>query len=311
MGKYIGRNIPYGLFESQDLSSDADGTKTIFPLIYNVPNSASILVIYSGSVLQPVVDYTITEAGSKVQFNDAPDSGLSLHILYLGRELLVPSTIGNSPLLVQIEADGIESEYEITTTLTLTHHGLIIFKNGVQQRHLDDFTITPTNTVLLSTTPSNGDKLDFYIVGAERSDLVTVGEGTITTSKLDDGAVTPDKMNLSFSTYSPTVTTFESMVSSTIVEEADYQEFNTHVKARIKIRTTLSGTEDNKIRVTLPINNDGSAFISSSATIVSDESIESGIVRWGSDNSVDIYRQFGVNYTLDTHTIEISVEYKK
>jgi hypothetical protein len=311
MGKYIGRSIPYGLFESQDLSSDTNGTKTIFPLIYNVPNSSSILVVYSGSVLQPTVDYTITEAGSKIQFNDAPDSGLSLHILYLGRELLVPSTIGNSPLLVQIEADGIESEYEITTTLTLTHHGLIIFKNGIQQRHLDDFTITSTNTVLLSTTPSNGDKLDFYIVGAERSDLVTVGEGTITTSKLDDGAVTPDKMNLSFSTYSPTVTTFESMVSSTIVEEADYQEFNTHVKARIKIRTTLSGTEDNKIRVTLPINNDGSAFISSSATIVSDESIESGIVRWGSNNSVDIFRQFGVNYTLDTHTIEISVEYKK
>ena len=311
MGKYIGRNIPYGLFESQDLSADANGTKTIFSLIYNVGNSSSILVVYAGSVLQPTVDYTILEAGSKIQFNDAPDSGLSLHILYLGRELLVPSTIGNSPLLVQEVATGGTDEFEITTDLTLTHHGLIIFKNGVHQRHVDDFSITSTNTVLFTSTPSNGDKLDFYIVGAERSDLVTVGEGTITTSKIDDGAVTPDKMNLSFSTYSPIVTTFEDMVSSTVVQEADYQEFNTHVKVRIKVRVTLSGTEDNKIRVTLPINNDGSSFISSSATIISDESLESGIIRWGSGNTFDVYRQFGVNYTLDTHTIEATVEYKK
>lgn len=87
MGKYIGRESTYGIFSTQDLSSQANGTKQDFVLTYSVPDAAALLVVYSGSVLQPHADYSVINGGSEVSFDVAPQSGFSLYVTYLGKEL--------------------------------------------------------------------------------------------------------------------------------------------------------------------------------------------------------------------------------
>jgi hypothetical protein len=93
MGKYLGREAQYGLFDTQDISSLLNGTLTTFNLNYKISSAASILVIYSGDVLQPEIDYTIIDGGTKINFDTAYPNGLPLYITYLGKELATPSAI--------------------------------------------------------------------------------------------------------------------------------------------------------------------------------------------------------------------------
>ena len=89
MGKYIGRDNPYGLFERQAL--DPNGSDKQFLLEYKVGDTTSILVVSNGAVLQPDVDYSLDNAGTSIVFKNDPPIG-SLYVLYLGRELSVSST---------------------------------------------------------------------------------------------------------------------------------------------------------------------------------------------------------------------------
>jgi hypothetical protein len=327
MGKYLGSTSPIGMLEIQDLTPEIDGTKTTFSLIYPAPTPSSILVIYSGNILRPVgtssvpSEYSLDAGGTKLVLKEAPVQGFSLHVVYLGRELTIPVSVGRSPLLVQVDCVDSIDEFSVSQT-TLIPSALIVFKNGVQLRHHNtqdgviinegDFYITSENKIKLMSSPSVGDKLDFYILGLERTDLVTVDANSISTGKIQDGAVTPEKLNMIFATYNPVISTFSGMnsvVQHTSIKE--YQSLGKLVKLRLKFQVSLSGTEDNKIRFTLPVNNDGSTCISGSATISSNTSVESGIVRWGAVNALDIYRQFAVNYSINqTYTIEVFIEYK-
>lgn len=92
MGKYIGQETTYGLFDTQVLTSLSNGVLTTFNLNYKVATAASIIVVYSGSVLQPGTSYSIVSGGTQISFNTAPQTGFSLYIVYLGKELSVPAT---------------------------------------------------------------------------------------------------------------------------------------------------------------------------------------------------------------------------
>ncbi|CAB4141344.1 hypothetical protein UFOVP410_183 [uncultured Caudovirales phage] len=91
MGKYLGRETPYGMFDTQDLSSALNGTLVTFNLTYKVSSAASVLVVYAGDVLQPEVDYNVVNGGTQITFDTAYPNGLSLYITYLGRELSTTS----------------------------------------------------------------------------------------------------------------------------------------------------------------------------------------------------------------------------
>lgn len=332
MSKYIGRDNPYGMFEIQDLTNEVTGTKNQFDLTYTAPSVGSILVVYNGTLVKPNDDYALSNGGKTIVFSledgsgntVAPQQGLSLYIVYLGRELAVPAVAGNRPHLFQATGTGAQTTFRITDTpvpnITLTKHAVLVYKNGVQQRfhdvdglgtvtHQGDFTVSGDEVEFL-VAPEQDAKLDFYVVGIERTDLSTVDPGSITTSKLGNGAVTPEKLNLHFKSYTPTFSTFNGMLANTIKLEAEYQEFNTHTKVRLKFRIVLSGSVDNKIRFSLPTLNNGSTLIEGSATLATDTSIEAGIVRWGSNNALDVYRQFGVNFSADTYIVEVVAEYK-
>lgn len=328
MGKYIGRNNSYGMFECQDLTAEANGSKTEFTLLYNVGSASSILVSQAGTILRPIganPDYSIANGGTKIIFDQAPLAGLNLYVLYLGKELAVPSVAGNSMQLKQFEGDGTTNTYDVSDAgIIINKNSILVFKNGTQMRfhetdlsnnviHAGDFYINSSNNIQFLTAPAFGAKLDFYILGIERYDLVTVDANSITTSKIEDGAVTPEKINLYFKTYSPTLTTFASMTqtSSALIDEASYQEYENVIRLRGKFRVFLGGTPDNKIRFTLPVNNNGSTLLSYSCTLSTTTNVESGIVRWGANNAFDVYRASGVNYTIEQYTIELVVEYRK
>ena len=332
MSKYIGRDNPYGMFEIQDLTNEVTGSKNEFDLTYTAPSVGSLLVVYNGTLVKPNDDYALSNGGRTIVFSlengsgsrVAPVQGLSLYIVYLGRELAVPAVAGNRPHLFQATGTGIKTKFRITDTpvpnITLTKHGILVYKDGVQQRfhdvdstgtvvHQGDFKVSGDEVEFL-VAPVNDSKLDFYVLGIERTDLVTVDPGSISSSKLGNGAVTPEKLNLYFKSYTPTFSTFNGMLANATKLEAEYQEFNTHTKVRLKFRAVLSGTVDNKIRFSLPKLNNGSTLVEGSATLTTDTSIEAGIVRWGSSDALDIYRQFGVNFSADTYVIEVVAEYK-
>lgn len=85
MGNYIGRDVPYGQFDTQVLTPNS--VLTTFNLTYKISSAASVIVVLAGSILQPNVQYSLSNGGTQIVFAVAPTTGSSLYITYLGREL--------------------------------------------------------------------------------------------------------------------------------------------------------------------------------------------------------------------------------
>ena len=85
MGKYLGRESVYGMFDKQTFASD--GIVDEFSLKYKVSDASSLLVIYDDEIQEPHVDYVLNNAGNSIKFNFIPANGLKLYASYLGKEL--------------------------------------------------------------------------------------------------------------------------------------------------------------------------------------------------------------------------------
>lgn len=309
MGKYLGRSAAYGLFEKQVITPD--GINNIFPLTYQVGSSGSVMVVYSGLVQEPNEDYTITDGGTTITFQSVPQTGFPLWIIYLGRELQVPSVAGAFPQLVQYDGDGITTDFGLPLS-PLTVAGIIVFVNGVQQRANEDFTVLG-NTVSFAIAPANLTKIDFYILGIERTDLVTVDPLSITNEKLADYSVTAEKLNILFEPYTLQISTFGGMnIDTQTIHEAEFADTGRCIKLRVHFSVTLSGDQDNKIRFNIPLPNNGSTNVSGSVTLSSETTLENGIIRWGGTDVLDIHRQFGALYDTEPTewTAEVNLEYE-
>jgi len=94
MGNYIGRDVPYGQFDTQVLTPNS--VLTTFNLTYKVSTAASILVVLAGAIQQPNIQYSLSNGGTQIVFTSAPTTGSSLFILYLGRELGTASGNGSA-----------------------------------------------------------------------------------------------------------------------------------------------------------------------------------------------------------------------
>ena len=81
---YIGRGIEVGAFAKTSITT-ANGSLTAFNVLkWNVSQN-SILVVYGGVVQEPGVAYTVSN--TTITFTSAPASGITLYIIYLGKEL--------------------------------------------------------------------------------------------------------------------------------------------------------------------------------------------------------------------------------
>ena len=79
---YIGRTPHSGSYEKQLITGDS--STTTFSLDFSVGNNASLIVSTNGTILEPDVGYSLSNGGSSIVFNSAPQSGHRTYIVFLG-----------------------------------------------------------------------------------------------------------------------------------------------------------------------------------------------------------------------------------
>tara|TARA_R110000868_G_scaffold204610_1_gene452723 strand:+ start:846 stop:1442 length:597 start_codon:yes stop_codon:yes gene_type:complete len=187
---YIGRQPSYGAFEKQSLT--ADSSTTTFTLTYVVGSSSSILVSVSGVVQEPEVGYTISGGGVNIIFTEAPTTGDTIFVVYLGfardvaqfnsgaitsqTELAERANSGDFFLIYDTSAtslkkiqtsnivaasvnrtatgDGSTTSFTVTNGVTATQ--CLVTINGIVQTVTTDYTVSGT-TLTFGTAPEASD----------------------------------------------------------------------------------------------------------------------------------------------------------
>jgi hypothetical protein len=97
MGKYIGQDISYGLLEKQTIPV-LDSSISEYYLNHLVPTATAIQVVCERAILEPNVDYSVSIQNGRSILklnnidlsNPGDDQRLSLYVIFLGQQLLVP-----------------------------------------------------------------------------------------------------------------------------------------------------------------------------------------------------------------------------
>lgn len=306
---YIGRESFFGSYDKQELI--ADGVAYEFPLNYKVGTPNQLLVMYDGVIQEPGPGkaYTISNGGQNILFSFVPPTGSQLYVIFLGQQLAVARTAGLEPIYETATGDGFQTVFTLANG-PVNLAALIVFINGIQKRPTVDFTVSG-NDVTFLVAPGSGDAIDFYIHGVERSDIISVSDNSITTSKIVNGAVTNEKISLQFLNYSPSISVFGGMsYSNLIVHSAKYIKLGSLVKVHLHFSLDLAGSPDQRIRYSLPFQNNGDPNAAASVTLSTSSLLETGLCQWGSVNAFDVYRKIGENFTLTNWDVKIKTEYE-
>ena len=163
---YIGRSADVGMFEKQILT--ADSSTTTFTLTYAVGSANSLLVVYGGVIQEPGVAYSVSGGGQSIAFSEAPATGTTTYIIYLGKQLTTPRAAGQETTKQTFAGDG------TTVTFTLTDPpvvpaGIMTFVDGILQREGAGNNYTSSgSTITFSTAPDNGAEIDVYTLVKEK-----------------------------------------------------------------------------------------------------------------------------------------------
>lgn len=191
---YLGRSPLFGKFEKlDDISSQFNGTKTDFNLLVNgsstfVGTPEQLIISLNGTVLEPVVAFTISSGANKIIFTTAPTLGQTFWGIKLGDVLDLPTVADNSV-----------SELKLTTNSVSTAK---IFNSAVTTDKILDGAVT---TGKLATNAVTGVKItDGTITTAKLTDsiitTVKIADGNVTTAKLGTGSVTNSKITATTAT---------------------------------------------------------------------------------------------------------------
>ena len=82
---YLGRDVTYGVHHKQLLTDVTNGVDQNFDLAFPSVPAEGMMVVYSGVIQEPGVAYTVTN--TQIQFDEAPEQGEDLYIIYLGRQI--------------------------------------------------------------------------------------------------------------------------------------------------------------------------------------------------------------------------------
>jgi len=309
---YIGRQNIYGIFQKQVLVPD--GNKTTFDLDFQVASANSILVVYGGVVQEPGAgkSYAVASGGTKLQFTFAPLTGVPLYLVYLGRELAVPRVVGNEPVVQQFTASAAQTIHNVGSDGPVDEASIMIFVDNQMIRPYIDFTV-PDNVNINFTTPfSGGEEVDIYFHGKERTEFDSLMDDIVTNPKIRDGAVSNEKIDLSWTSYVPTISTFSGMlVNNLIIHEAKYAQLGKRVEVRLHFSCEFTTSLDNRVRFTLPVNNNGSTNASLYGTLTTATIVDAAVGIWGGVDEFDIHRVGGVDYTLnDPWDIKVTTIYE-
>lgn len=180
---YIGREPTYGVFEKQVLTPDS--STTTFVLTYAVGSANSLLVVYSGVVQEPQVAYSISGGGANITFSEAPATGATLYIIYLGKQVSVPRTAGQETTTQSFTGDGTTTSFTLTDP-PVVPAGIMVFVDGILQKLNTHFT-SSGSTIAFSPAPDSGSEIDVYTLVKEKVSIDTVADGAITRAKLNSG----------------------------------------------------------------------------------------------------------------------------
>jgi len=190
---YLGREPTYGAFERQSLT--ADGSTVTFTLDYTVASTSSILVSVAGVIQEPNSAYTLASGGTQITFTEAPESGETVFLIYLGiayegaivgqasftslSELAARAASDDRFLVYDLSAQQVkwietsnivkattQRDYTgdgSTTTFTVSsgvsEDNLLVMNEGLVLLPGTDYTVSGT-TLTLTTAPSANDKID-------------------------------------------------------------------------------------------------------------------------------------------------------
>ena len=182
---YIGRDIQYGVLDKQTLTG-ANGVKTQWTdLTYGVGSASSLLVSVGGVIQEPDVAYTAS--GNVLNFTEAPETGDTVFVVYLGKELSVATA--QSDLAYQTgTGDGTTTPITTMNRSVPAAEDIMVMLNGVTQVPGTDYNVSGT-TLTFTSAVASGVNILVYFLGIA-ANIGTPSDGTVTTAKLVADSVT-------------------------------------------------------------------------------------------------------------------------
>lgn len=297
---YIGRSNVLGIFQKQVLVPN--GTTTDFLLDFQVASSNSILVVYGGVVQEPGPGnaYAVAQGGKRIQFSFVPQTGVPLYIVYLGRELAVPRTVGNEPVVQQFTATASQTVHNVGADGPVDEASIMVFVDNQMLRPFIEYTVVNNVDVTFTTPFSGGEEVDIYFHGKERTEFDSLQNDVVTTNAIADLAVTNEKINLTWKTdWTPVIQTFDGMlINNLTIHHAKYIVQGKKVDFDLRFTCEFTTALSNRVRFSLPVDNNGDISAGLYGSLSTTTVIEQPVGVWGGVDEFDIYRNTGVDYTL-------------
>ena len=194
---YIGAEPSYGVFERQVITGD--GSTTQYQLDHTVASPTQLLVVLGGIVQEPEYSYsTSTTSGvSYINFSEAPDNADRGSIVYMGRQLLTAAATNSNTHIDEFNGDGSTVAFTLTEVPAAnTAENFMVFVDNVYQRLGASYAYTVAGSTLTFTAaPASGTNNIQVIQLNGVNTLNTVADGSITTAKIQNSAVTRTKLD--------------------------------------------------------------------------------------------------------------------
>ena len=145
----------------------------------NIPANSFISTIASATSI--TISNVATDSGSNI----ALSFGSRVFVVYLGKQLLTPSTdqADTTPLVEHF--DGGSSSYSLSRTPP-NQSSILVFVHGVFQRGSGNaYTLSGSTINFGSNTPSGTDAVTVHYVATENNSVPTVADASITNAKLN------------------------------------------------------------------------------------------------------------------------------
>ena len=184
---YIGASPAYGVFNRQVLTGD--GSTTVYDLDYPVSSATQLMIVLDGIVQEPEYSYTVTTSSGtgKLTFSEAPDNNARASIVYMGRQLLVPTQATSSPHIDTFNGNASTTAFTLTRVPSAGNGAnLLVFVDNIYQRYGSSYSyVTSGETLTFSAAPSSGTANIQVIQLAESNNVIdTVLDNSITNAKL-------------------------------------------------------------------------------------------------------------------------------
>ena len=194
---YIGAEPAYGSFDRQVITGD--GSTTQYQLDHTVASPTQLLVVLGGIVQEPEYSYSTstTNGVSYINFSEAPDNLDRGSIVYMGRQLLTAAATNSNTHIDEFNGDGSTVAFTLTRVPAAnTAENFMVFVDNVYQRLGASYAYTVAGSTLTFTAaPSSGTNNIQVIQLNGVNTLNTVADGSITTAKIQNSAVTRTKLD--------------------------------------------------------------------------------------------------------------------